>query len=98
MLADFALTCAAFTTAPAGTATAPVDLKVNYLRPVFPDMRDLVAEARVEHRGRTLAISSCRITNGDGKAVALATGSAMFLPDRPANLAGVESLSGDEQG
>jgi uncharacterized protein (TIGR00369 family) len=92
MLADFALTGAAFSTAPAGTATAPVDLKVNYLRPVFPDMKDLVAEARVEHRGRTLAISSCRISNAEGKPVALATGSAMFLPGRPASLTGVESL------
>jgi len=92
MLADFALTSAAFTTAPAGTATAPLDFKVNFLRPVLPDMRELTAEARIEHRGRTISIASCRITNADGKDVALATGSSMYLPGRPASLAGVEQL------
>jgi uncharacterized protein (TIGR00369 family) len=98
MLADFALTGAAFSTAEAGTAVAPLDFKVNFLRPVYPDMRDLVAEARVEHRGRTLSISSCRITNADGKLVALATGTSMYLPGRPASLTGVDQLgssSGD---
>jgi uncharacterized protein (TIGR00369 family) len=100
MLADFALTCAAFTTAPAGTAIAPLDLKVNFLRPVAPDMRELTAESRVEHRGRTLSIASCRITNADDKPVALATGSSMYLPGRPASLVGVEQLgstSGDPE-
>ncbi len=92
MLADFALTGAAFSTAPAGTAVAALDLKVNFLRPVTPDMRDLTAEARIEHRGRTLSIASCRVTNADGKPVALATGSSMYLPDRPADLVGVDQL------
>ena len=92
MLADFALTGAAFSTAPAGTAIATLDLKVNFLRPVHPDGRELRADARVEHRGRTLAISSCRITNAEGKPVALATGSAMYLKGRPASLAGVDQL------
>ena len=97
MLADFALTSAAFTTTPAGTAVAPLDFKVNFLRPVAPDMRDLTAEARIEHRGRTISIASARITNADGKPVALATGSSMYLPGRPASLAGVEQLgSGSE--
>jgi uncharacterized protein (TIGR00369 family) len=97
MLADFALTGAAFTGAEAGTAVAPLDFKVNFLRPVYPDMRDLTAEARIEHRGRTLAISSCRISNADGKPVALATGTSMYLPGRPASLAGVEQLGSSSE-
>jgi hypothetical protein len=44
----------------------------------------------VVHRGRTISISNCRVTNADGKPVAMATGSAMYLPGRPANLLGVE--------
>jgi uncharacterized protein (TIGR00369 family) len=92
LLGDISMTAAAFTTAEAGTAVAPLDLKVNLLRPVLPDMRDLTARAEVVHRGRTLAISSCRIENADGKPVALATGTSMYLPGRPASLVGVEQL------
>jgi uncharacterized protein (TIGR00369 family) len=95
LLGDLAMTAAVFTTAEAGTAVAPLDLKVNLLRPVQPDLRDLTAAAEVVHRGRTLAIASCRIENADGKPVALATGTSMYLPGRPASLAGVEQLGSD---
>jgi uncharacterized protein (TIGR00369 family) len=94
MLAEFALTGAAFSTAPLDTAVAALDFKVNYLRPVFPDGKDLTARARVVHRGRTLVIASAELTNSEGKPVALATGSSMYLPGRPANLVGVELGSG----
>jgi uncharacterized protein (TIGR00369 family) len=94
MLAEAAMASAAFSTAPAGTAVATLDFKVNYLRPVFPDGEDLTARARILHRGRTLAIAAADVTNSEGKQVALATGSSMFLPGRPANLVGVELGSG----
>jgi uncharacterized protein (TIGR00369 family) len=90
MLADAAITAAIYSTAPAGTAIATLDLKVNYLRPVFPDGNDLIARSTVLHRGRTLAIANAELTNAEGKKVAVATGSAMYLPGRPADLAGVE--------
>jgi uncharacterized protein (TIGR00369 family) len=90
LLAEMTLSSAAFSTIDPGTAIAPLDLKVNFLRPVHPDGRDLTASAKITHRGRTLAISNCRVTNADGKPVALATGSAMYLPGRPANLTGVD--------
>lgn len=96
MLADASMTSAVFSTADAGTAIASLDLKVNYLRPVFPDGEELTARARVLHRGRTLAIAATEITNAEGKPVALATGSTMYLPGRPANLAGVE-LGGERE-
>jgi uncharacterized protein (TIGR00369 family) len=94
MLADTAMMMAVLTKAAAGTAVAGLDLKINYLRPAPPDGRDLTAEAMVEHSGRTLAISRARISNADGKAVALATGSAMYLPDRAASLGPEVELSG----
>jgi len=90
MLAEAALAAAVFTTAPAGTATATLDLKVNFLRPVFPGSGDLVARARVLHSGRTIAIASAELLSAERKPVALATGSSMYLPGRPANLAGVD--------
>jgi uncharacterized protein (TIGR00369 family) len=80
---DVALAIAVQTTVPAATAFSALDLKVNYIRPVFPDGRDLVAEARVVHRGRSLCVSSGEIRNADGKVVVLATGSTLILPDRP---------------
>jgi uncharacterized protein (TIGR00369 family) len=90
MLADTAMQVAIQTTIPAGTAIAGLDLKVNYLRPVLPDGRDLTARASVTHSGRRLAIAQARIENADGKPVALATGSSMFLTDRPASLGEAE--------
>jgi uncharacterized protein (TIGR00369 family) len=90
MLAESAMGAAAFSTVEAGTAVASLDLKVNYLRPVFPDGEPIVATARIIHRGRTLAVTTVEITNAEGKHVALATGSSMYLPGRPANLVGVE--------
>jgi uncharacterized protein (TIGR00369 family) len=94
MLAESAMGAAAFSTVEAGTAVASLDLKVNYLRPVFPDGEPIVARARIIHRGRTLAVTTVEITNAEGKQVALATGSSMYLPGRPANLVGVELGSG----
>jgi uncharacterized protein (TIGR00369 family) len=94
MLADTAMTIAVLTTAPAGTAIAALDLKANFLRPVIGDGRDLTARAVVEHTGRTLAISRTRIENADGKPVMLATGTAMYLPGRPASLGADTELDG----
>jgi uncharacterized protein (TIGR00369 family) len=96
MLADTALMTAVLSTAPARTAVAGVDLKVNFLRPVAGDGADLVARAEVAHSGRTLAIARGVVENAEGKPVMLATGSAMYLPDRPANLgADVELAAAD---
>jgi acyl-coenzyme A thioesterase PaaI-like protein len=63
----------------------------------MPDGRDLTARAEVVHRGRTLAIASCRIENADGKLVALATGTSMYLPGRPASLVGVDQLASESR-
>lgn len=81
--ADATINTAVMTTLPAGTSFGTLDLKVNFLRPVTPDGRDLVARATVEQRGRTIAVTTCRIDDADGKRVAMATGSAMISPHRP---------------
>jgi uncharacterized protein (TIGR00369 family) len=93
MLADFAMLIAVETTVPAGVAFAGLDLKVNFLRPAPPDQGELTARAEVVHAGRTIAITRATVTNAEGKPVLLATGSSLYLPDRPANLGEVE-LSG----
>jgi uncharacterized protein (TIGR00369 family) len=92
MLADDALNAAIQTTVGAGAAIASIDLKVNYLRPVQPDGRELIARGHVRHAGRSLAVAEAEVVNADEKTVALATGSAMILPGRPAALAEAETV------
>ena len=92
MLADFAMLIAVQTTTPAGLAFAGLDLKVNFLRPVFPDASELTARAEVVHPGRTIAITRATVTSAEGRPVLLATGSSIYLPGRPATL-GEEELA-----
>jgi len=86
MLADAALATAITTVTPPATAMASIDLKVNFLRPGIADGRDLVARGTVAHAGRTISVAHSEVVNADGKRVALATGSALLLPDRSASL------------
>jgi uncharacterized protein (TIGR00369 family) len=81
-LADAAINAAVTTTLPPGATFATLDLKMNFLRPVAPDGRDLQARATVEQRGRTIAVSTARIDDADGRRVAMATASAMILEGR----------------
>jgi uncharacterized protein (TIGR00369 family) len=90
MLADASMAIAVQSTAAPGVAVAGLDLKINYLRPVLPDGRDLVARGQVIRAGRTISITQATVENADGKPVALATGSSMYLPGRPASLGEVE--------
>lgn len=85
-LADLALACAVQTTVPAGVAYAPTDLRVQFIRAVPPDGRPLTATGTVVHRGRTMATARADVVNSDGKLVATATGSAVILPGRRADL------------
>jgi len=81
-LADAAIILSAGTTVPAGTAFNTIDLKLYFLRPVLPTEGELVARARVTHRGRTIAVVSCEISGTDGAVTAEATGSVLILPGR----------------
>ena len=86
MLAGTAIDGTVQTTMPAGTAFAPVDLKLYFLRPVLPDGRDLVARGTVIHRGRSMVIGTSEVFDAGGKKVAVATGSAVILPGRAATV------------
>jgi len=81
-LADMAMAGAVQTTIPRRTAFAPLDLKVNFLRPALADGRDLIARASVIHRGRTLAVATAEIVDAEGRALCVATASAMVVPGR----------------
>jgi uncharacterized protein (TIGR00369 family) len=81
LLADACLTSAVQTTVPAGTAIAPLDIKVQFLRPVRANGRDLTIKADVVHRGRTLAAASAEVRIPGGKVAALATSTWLIVPD-----------------
>jgi len=86
MLAGTAIDGTVQTTLPASTAFGPVDLKVYFLRPVSPDGRDLLARGTLIHRGHSMAIGTSEVFDADGKKVAVATGSSVILPGRPATV------------
>lgn len=77
-LADSAMAAAVQTTVADGRAFAPVDLRVNFLRPVPPDGRELTASATVFHRGRTMAYTRADVLNEDSKIVAMATSTSLY--------------------
>jgi uncharacterized protein (TIGR00369 family) len=78
LLASSAGSAAVQSTAPVGTKFTALDMKLNLLRPLFADGRQLTATGTVTHRGRQLSISSTEVTNEDGKCVAIATGTTML--------------------
>lgn len=79
LLADTALTFAGVTTVPAGSAIAPLDLRIQFLRPLAGDGADIEVRARVVHRGRTMGFVNAEILNGEGKVAALATQSFLVV-------------------
>jgi uncharacterized protein (TIGR00369 family) len=83
LLADAALSGAVMTINPAGCSFAPLDLKVNYVRPVLPDGGLMTARAVLVHRGRSMVVATAELFNAEGKRIALASSSAMLLPGRP---------------
>jgi uncharacterized protein (TIGR00369 family) len=82
-LVDAATVLAAGSTVPAATAFNTMDIKVHFLRPVLPSDGELVARARVVHRGRTIAVVSCEVRDQQDKLAAQASGSVLILPGRP---------------
>ena len=83
LLADAAMSLAVGSTVPAATAFSPLDMKIHFLRPVLPADGELMARARVVHRGRTIAVVTCDIVDPKDRLVARASGSVLILPGRP---------------
>ena len=76
-LADAAMGIAVMTTLGPDESFTTLELKMNFLRPVFED--ELRAEAKVLHRGRTVALVESVLKNGKGKDVARGLATQMIL-------------------
>ena len=66
-LLDSALGCCIHTLCAPGYASTSIDLKVNFVRPVFPHTGRLTARAHVVHPGRQIATTEARVTDDNGK-------------------------------
>lgn len=76
-LAEAAITAAVRSAAPAGTVFSPVELKLNYLRPLAADGRQARAHAHVINAGRRFMVAGAEVRDADERLIVAATGSAM---------------------
>ncbi len=76
-LADAAMGCAHASQLDDGETFTTLELKMNFLKPVWSGR--LVAEARVLKAGRTIGLVDCRVTDESGSLVAYGTSTCMTL-------------------
>ncbi len=77
MLAGAAIDAAMQTAAAPQTRFVPLEIKLNYLRPLASDGREASAHATLIHGGRRTAVARADVTDADGRAIAVASGSAI---------------------
>lgn len=83
-LADTAMGVAFFTVLEEGESLATLELKINYLKPVWKGK--LTATARVVKRGKLTGLLECDILDGEGQLVARAGSTYMAISgDQAAN-------------
>jgi uncharacterized protein (TIGR00369 family) len=80
MLAGAAIDAAMQTAAPDRQRFAALELKLNYLRPLASDGREATAHATLVHGGRRTAVARAEVFDADGRAIAVASGSAIAQP------------------
>jgi uncharacterized protein (TIGR00369 family) len=79
-LLDSAMGCAVQTTLPAGEAYTTLEVKVNFARPLTRETGRVVCDARVLHRGRTVATAEGRVFAEDtGKLLAHGTTTCLLF-------------------
>jgi uncharacterized protein (TIGR00369 family) len=76
-LADAAMGCANLTRLEPDEMFTTVELKINFLKPIWEGR--LTAVGSVIKGGRTMALLDCRVTDEDGSLVAYATSTCMTL-------------------
>src|SRR5579862_8895034 len=76
-VADAAMGVAFASTLGSGESFTTLELKINYLRPVWTG--PLKAEGEVVSRGRTVGLATCRITDEQGRLIAVSSSTCMVL-------------------
>jgi uncharacterized protein (TIGR00369 family) len=86
ILADSAIAGAIWMTMDRGQVLASLNLHVYFFRPVMADGRDMVGRGTVTRSGRSLRVASAEVFDAAGNLVAMGTGSAKVVSDRPPSL------------
>jgi len=76
-LADLAMGVACYSTLEPGESFTSLELKINFLKPIW--IGRLTAHAQVKKGGRTTALLECEIRDDKGSLVAFATSTCMIL-------------------
>jgi uncharacterized protein (TIGR00369 family) len=76
-LADAAMGMAYASTLDEGEAFTTLELKINFLRPVWT--AQLTATGTVKQRGRTVGLTECDVVDEDGRLIAHASSTCMTL-------------------
>jgi len=76
-LADAAMGYAYLTTLEAGESFTTVELKINFVRPVW--RASLTAVGEVVQRGRTVGLVRCNVSDDEGRLIAFATSTCLTL-------------------
>ncbi|MEF3302101.1 PaaI family thioesterase [Paenibacillus sp. GYB003] len=76
-LADLAMGVAFATTLEEGETFTTIELKVNFMKPVWNGT--IRAEGKVMKRGKTIGLSTCDIYDGAGSLIAYGTSTCMAL-------------------
>ena len=76
-LADACMGIATISTLSEDETFTTLELKMNFIRPVYED--EITAEAKVIHRGRKVVLAESVVKNREGKEVARGTATQMVL-------------------
>lgn len=82
-LMDSAMTCAVQTTVGAGFGVTTVEVKINFVKPVFADVGRLRAEAHVIASGKRLGTAEGRLLDDAGTLYAHGTTTCMIYRLKP---------------
>ena len=81
-IADAAMGIAFASTLAEGESFTTLELKINFLKPVWT--AQLTAVGKVVKRGRTVGLAQCDVTDAEGRLVAYATSTCMALAGKMA--------------
>jgi uncharacterized protein (TIGR00369 family) len=82
-LLDSCVGCAVHSTLPIGRAYTTLELKMNLVRAIGPDVALVRAEGRVVHGGRQVATAEGRLVGPDGRLYAHATTTCLIFDNPP---------------
>jgi uncharacterized protein (TIGR00369 family) len=78
-LLDSSMACAIQTTIARGQSYTTMELKVNFVRPLFETTGPVMAEGRVIHAGRQMATAESRLVDSTGKLYAHGTTTCLIF-------------------